>query len=217
MAKIFMIKKRPLADTLVIGGGAQTRQQVMDWSRVPPIMNQLGGGIFDLPHFLEMPIQPSIHHWVGKNHPELGRVGVIFWANFYEPIAKLEEAVKRRNKNAFLVGSSANVHGQPTAETAKQVYEAFKDSDPQLSFIVQDKKMEWSNPPFHGTHTMIQFRGGKFEIVRVGSISAGHFANIYPQIGLAPEHHQKERERWEKDQQNGFRLETVRKRGSYHI
>lgn len=217
MAKIFLLKNRPLVDTLVIGGGNKTREQIVDWSRVPPIITQLGDQIFDLPHFLEMPIIDSLHPWIGRNHPQKGRIGVIFWANFYEPLSKLEEAVQRRSKNAFLVGSSANIHGQSTAETAKQVYEAFKNQDPYLSLILQDRQMENVRYPFHGTHTMIQFREGKFEIVRVGSISAGHFAKIYPQIVLDNKYHQKELERWEQDLKKGFHLEALRKKGSYLI
>jgi tRNA A37 threonylcarbamoyladenosine synthetase subunit TsaC/SUA5/YrdC len=217
MVKIFKMKDRPLTDTLVIGGSAKTRKDIVDWDRMPDSMRELGDQIFDLPHFLEMPIKEDTNKLIGKNYPGVGRTGVIFWANFYEPLAKLEEAVKRRNKKAFLVGSSANIHGQTAAETATQAYDAFKNVEPKLKYVVQDKQMEKAFAPFHGAHTMIQFRDGKYQIVRVGSISAGHFSRIYPQIDLVAGNHQEENERWQKDQENGFHIDVVRKKGSYII
>lgn len=189
--KVFVLKRRDKSSSLVIGAGESTRSWLVDQERIPKRMKALGSQVYDLPNFLELPIREDIHELIGKQHDELGRVGAILWANLYHPLNALEQMLQMYSNESFLAGSSANISGQPSLETAQDVYRTFKDytgrilrfngTSGSLAYILQDERFE-REPPFTGSHVIFGYQNGRLYPLRPGAITLDSYKYIYGSI-----------------------------------
>lgn len=170
---------------LVIGGSLATRLRLVDAGRVAEVCQVNDASVYDLPHFFEYPVKADlVPYGIGKTHPRFGRVGVLFWANYYLPISTLETALQSRNRAGFLSGSSANFRGLPPVKNSKEAHNQFGHGPNSVSRIVVDAGFE-SEKPFLGSHVILKVdENGKISPDRGGSITLRSYLPIYPSLRI---------------------------------
>lgn len=181
--KVLQLKGRTRANPLVIAGSAGVRKLLIDEDRVPLVFKFSDDSRYDLPHFLECPVKENlVPDGIGMRNDRLGRVGAIFWANYYFPLRMLEMALLARNDQGFVAGTSANLHGQPSIKRGIEAFHQF-GINRKVDIILMDRVFE-AERMFGGSHAMFSFSESNDELnpVRGGSITLGSYRSIYPQL-----------------------------------
>lgn len=184
--RVLEIKGRSKEESpLVIGGSLATRLRLIDEGRIAEVCQVTDGSVYDLPHFFEYPVKADlVPDGIGKTHPRFGRVGVLFWANYYLPILTLESALQARNRQGFLAGSSANLHDQPPVRNSKEAYDSFGNGEHSVARILVDSRFE-SEKPFSGSHAMLGVdENDGITPYRGGSITLRSYQSTYPGLKI---------------------------------
>ncbi|MCL4367318.1 Sua5/YciO/YrdC/YwlC family protein [Patescibacteria group bacterium] len=176
--KIFELKRRDRNTPLIIGGSFQTRVRLVDHERLPKWYQLADIAKYDLPHFLEFPVK-DIPDGVGRYTDEKGRTAAIYWANYDQPVISLEGTLLNENLDSFLVGSSANIHGEPSARTVEDVDRFFGRPRQGVSCIIAGSNDEL---PWYGSQIILHFEGEEKvepEKNRKGSITLASYSKVY--------------------------------------
>jgi tRNA A37 threonylcarbamoyladenosine synthetase subunit TsaC/SUA5/YrdC len=169
--KIFELKGRDRAQTLITAGGPETRERLADLDKLSPVWTRQSiTTIYDLPVLVVFRAASAPAELVRPDldRPEIGTVAV-WWANFYTPIATLEECLHQIKPDAFLAGTSCNMSGRPSITRTPEAAEVF-GRHPLLSAVLRDADFDEGRGLLSGSHTMLRIVGDHIVPLRAGSV-----------------------------------------------
>lgn len=187
--RVFELKGRPRSQTLITAGSQRTIRRLVDLKQLASTWTITDvTAIYDLPVVLILPAGsiPSDFTSPAPDVPAMPTVAV-WWANYYPPIANLEQSLQRLRPRAFLGGTSCNISGKPSITSGQDAFAHF-GRDHLIPAIVKDPDFEQGRGLLTGSHTMLRIQGEDVVAHRAGSIHADSFQPMLKGHFIIPEH-----------------------------